>query len=63
MQVIATKAGYFGKLRQAGDTFDVPDGSKASWFAPSASVAESNGKKAKGELKAKEETQGASDLV
>lgn len=57
MQVIATKAGYFGKLRQAGDKFDVPDGSKASWFAPSASVAESNGKKAK------EETKGASDLV
>lgn len=34
MQVIATKSGYFGKLRQVGDKFEVPDGSKASWFAP-----------------------------
>ena len=63
MQVIATKAGYFGNLRQAGDKFDVPDGPKASWIAPTAPVAQSNGKKAKGELKAKEETQGAADLV
>lgn len=35
MKVIATKAGYFGKLRQPGDEFEVPDDTKAaSWFAP-----------------------------
>ncbi len=32
MKVIATKKGYFGKLRQPRDEFDVPDKSKASWF-------------------------------
>ncbi len=39
MKVTATKPGYFGKLREVGDTFDVPDGAKASWFKP---VVESN---------------------
>lgn len=34
MKVIATKAGYFGKLRAPGDEFEVPEGAKASWFAP-----------------------------
>ena len=34
MKVIATKLGYFGKLRQPGDEFDVPDGTKGSWFQP-----------------------------
>lgn len=34
MQVIAIKPGYFGKFRQTNDKFDVPDGSKASWFVP-----------------------------
>lgn len=34
MKVIATKQGYFGKLRQPGDEFEVPAGSKASWFQP-----------------------------
>lgn len=34
MKVIALKQGYFGKLRQLGDEFDVPEGSKASWFEP-----------------------------
>jgi len=32
MQVIALKQGYFGKLREPGETFDVPDGAQASWF-------------------------------
>lgn len=32
MKVKAVKQGYFGKLREAGDVFEVPDGSKASWF-------------------------------
>lgn len=34
MEVIATKPGYFGKLRQPGDKFEVPGGSKATWFVP-----------------------------
>ena len=33
MKVTTTKAGFFGKLRQIGETFEVPDGTrKASWF-------------------------------
>lgn len=34
MQVVALKQGYFGCLRTAGDVFEVPQGTKASWFAP-----------------------------
>ena len=34
MKVIATKQGYFGKLREPGDEFEVPEGSKSSWFDP-----------------------------
>jgi len=52
MQVIATKPGFYGKLRQASDKFDVPEGSKASWFGPAEVVAEAKAKKAKDEAKA-----------
>lgn len=34
MKVTALKPGYFGKLRSPGDVFEVPDGARASWFAP-----------------------------
>lgn len=34
MKVIALKQGYFGKLRQPDDQFEVPDGTKGSWFQP-----------------------------
>lgn len=34
MKVIANKKGYFGKLREPGDEFDVPEKSKATWFEP-----------------------------
>ncbi len=34
MKVIASKLGFYGKLRQAGDEFEVQDGAKASWFDP-----------------------------
>lgn len=34
MEVIATKAGYYGKLREEGDKFEVADGDKATWFKP-----------------------------
>ena len=40
MKVIATKLGYFGKLREPGDEFEVPDGTKGSWFEPVKPTAE-----------------------
>lgn len=33
MKVVAIKPGFFGKLRQVGDEFEVPKGEKATWFA------------------------------
>lgn len=30
--VVATKPGYFGKLRSEGDEFEVPKDAKATWF-------------------------------
>ena len=39
MRVVALKVGFFGVLRQVGDEFEAPDGAKASWFAPAASIA------------------------
>ena len=34
MKVKATKAGYYGGYRMAGDVFEVEDGLTASWFVP-----------------------------
>ena len=34
MKVIALKQGYFGKLLEVGETFEVPDDATASWFVP-----------------------------
>lgn len=34
MRVVATAPGYFGALRVEGDEFEVPDGTKGSWFKP-----------------------------
>ena len=35
MKVIATAKGYFGRVREEGDEFDVPDDiGKSSWFTP-----------------------------
>lgn len=34
MKVEAIKTGFHGKLREPGDVFEVPDGSKATWFTP-----------------------------
>ena len=34
MIVIATKDGFYGSLRRAGDEFEVEDGLEASWFEP-----------------------------
>lgn len=34
MKVKAVKPGFFGKLREPGDEFEVPEGAKATWFKP-----------------------------
>lgn len=34
MEVIATKKGYHIGPRKPGDKFEVPEGTKASWFKP-----------------------------
>lgn len=34
MEVQATKPGYFGKLREVGEKFEVPENAKATWFEP-----------------------------
>lgn len=35
MKVTALKAGFIGgAMREPGATFEVPDGTKASWFTP-----------------------------
>lgn len=60
MKVIATKQGYFGKLRAVGDEFEVPEGSKASWFQPVEQKASGKGSK-KPEAPATEKP--ADDLV
>ena len=60
MKVITTKLGYFGKLRQPGDEFEVPDGTKGSWFQPVEQKANGKGGK-KPEAPASEKP--ADDLV
>ena len=60
MKVLATKLGYFGKLREPGDEFEVPDGTKGSWFQPIEQKANGKGGK-KPEAQANEKP--ADDLV
>lgn len=60
MKVIATKLGYFGKLREPGDEFEVPDGANGSWFQPVEQKANGKGGK-KPEAQANEKP--ADDLV
>lgn len=60
MKVIATKLGYFVKLREPGDEFEVPDGTKGSWFQPVEQKANGKGGK-KPEAPASEKP--ADDLV
>lgn len=60
MKVIATKLGYFGKLREPGDEFEVPDGTKGSWIQPVEQKANGKGGK-KPEAQANEKP--ADDLV
>lgn len=39
VEVVATKVGYFGKLREVGAKFEVPADAKASWFKPVSAAA------------------------
>jgi hypothetical protein len=39
MEVIATKLGFYGSLRRAGEKFEVSEGTKGSWFEPTAAAA------------------------
>ncbi len=39
MLVKATSKGHFGSLREVGDEFEVPHGTKGSWFTPVAAAA------------------------
>lgn len=58
MKVIATKTGFDGKkVRVEGEEFEMPDGSKASWFV---SVEKA---KVKGQKPAKPEADEGSDNV
>ena len=34
MKVVAIKRGFYGQIREEGDTFEVEDGLTASWFEP-----------------------------
>lgn len=55
MKVIATATGFDGKkVRNAGDEFEMPDKSKASWFVPVES--EKPEKKAKTESESESKT-------
>lgn len=47
MKVRAIARGYYGRLREPGDVFDVKDGETGSWFAP-VEVSEKGPKPSKG---------------
>lgn len=34
MKVIALKRGFYGRLIEPGEEFEVPHGTRGSWFAP-----------------------------
>lgn len=59
MRVIVTAPGFWGQLHQPGEEFDVPEGSKATWFKP-VKADEPEGKPARGRKAAGEQ---AEDLV
>lgn len=52
MKVVALKQGFFdGSLREQGAVFEVPDNSKARWFAPVESEAGAKASKPKAQAK------------
>lgn len=53
MIVIATKDGFYGSLRRAGDEFEVEDGLEASWFEPKEPVSAEGEGEGEGEGSAK----------
>lgn len=64
MKVIATKTGFDGKrIRNPGDEFEMPDGSKASWFVPVEAKAETKPKKAAGKPETADPANPAADLT
>lgn len=58
IQVIASERGYFGQLREQGDTFEVPDDyvfdPKSDWFVPVHPVAKPSAKAKAAAMKAAE---------
>lgn len=61
MLVIAKVRGYFDGIREPGDKFNVPDGSKATWFDPVEKPKEVKEPAAKGEKKEAVKDEGAGD--
>lgn len=56
MKVIALKEGFFDGTRiRAGDEFDVPQGTKGSWFTPVKEPKAADARDVKAEAKAKAE--------
>lgn len=50
MEVIATKTGFDGKrVRTEGEKFEMPEGSKASWFVKADAEKQSRSKKSEAE--------------
>lgn len=62
MKVIATATGFYGRLRFAGDTFEVPDDAKATWFKKDGED-EAKAKSAKAPKKAAEPDAGADESL
>lgn len=58
MKVVALSKGFYGgSPRRAGEHFEVPDGSKAAWYAPVDSAAATAAAKPKaGKVKAQPDT-------
>lgn len=61
MQVQAIARGYFGKLVEVGEVFDVPDDAKASWFVAVADGGNDEDKPQQGKTKAKPKTDASAD--
>lgn len=64
MRVIATATGFDGKrIQPAGAEFEVPDGSKASWFKPAESAKVGKARKSEAADAAASEPKGSDGLV
>ena len=60
MKVVALKTGFFGgSLREPGAAFEVPDGTKSTWFVP----VDGEQAKAAKTVKAKEQPKALSELA